>query len=165
MNYCKMNKCGTEKLMSIWWFAAVAIVGVAIVIGVWIYHSAEININEFQADELAERLIDCMSNGVYFDENFLEEDIFERCNLRKEIFEKPSKFYFKISFEETYNLIEREPIEFGNSAYEKECDVESKISAKHFPQCSVRSEDFFYNTFVIRINILTAVNQEAEREG
>ena len=43
-----MNKKGGEKLLSIWWFFVLMLIGGGIFIGVLIYYSVDININEIK---------------------------------------------------------------------------------------------------------------------
>ena len=89
------NKKGGEKLLSVWWIFVLVVIGGAIIIGVLIYYNADINIKEFEADVLAERIVRCLVNNGYLSQDFLEKEfnIFEECSLKKEIFENPSNFY------------------------------------------------------------------------
>lgn len=142
----KMNKKGGEKWLSVWWFFVLVVIGGAIVVGVLIYYNANVNIKEIEADILAERIVRCLTDRGYLKQEFLDEtfDVFKNCSLKKEVFQKGSNFYFKISVQDRDgNLLRRDIIE-GDLAFEKECEVEIATKAKHFPRCSYKNESVFY---------------------
>jgi len=69
-----MNKmfkdCRAEKLLSLWWFFVLGVIGGGLVVGVLIHTSAEINVGELEADILGERIIRCV-----YDNGFLHEKV------------------------------------------------------------------------------------------
>ncbi len=153
------NKKAGEKLLSLWWFIVIAIIAGGIGIGVMLYFSAEVNTNAIESDILAEKISRCLvDNGnlipEVFEENF---DIFNRCGLDKRAFEKGSNFYFKIIISND-TVIKK--ISFGDDSFEKDCEVGSKINAKHFPKCSSRVENVLYDEKLIKVSILTGSNQK-----
>lgn len=142
-----MNKKGGEKWLSVWWFFVLVVIGGAIVVGVLIYYNVNVNIKEFEADILTERIVRCLISQGYLRQDFVEDkefDIFKECNLKKEVFQKGSNFYFKIALYDSSGNALRTEVKEGDLALEKECEVEIATKAKHFPRCSYKNESVFY---------------------
>ncbi len=160
----KMNKKGAEKLLSVWWFFVLAVVVGTIVLGVWIYYGVDINTKEIEVDVLAERIVSCLIDNSYLNQDFLDEnyDIFEECSLDKGVFGKPSNFYFKISTSLREEIIE------GDNSLEKDCGIEKIIEAKHFAKCSEKNVNFLYleNNEIKKgeLKVLAGSNQLGERK-
>jgi len=154
----KMNKLGV-KLLSIWWFFVLGIIGGGLVIGVLIYSSADVSVKEFEADILSERIMDCIvENSVLnpdFDNDF---DVFKKCKLNQEVFGKNSNFYFKISVLEKGIKINN-----GRISLEKECEIQKDVKATHFPRCSEKNEKVLYNGEEVILNILSVSDQEGKK--
>jgi hypothetical protein len=146
LNSIIKDKKGGEKWLSVWWFFVLAIIGGGIVVGVLIYYSADVNIKEFEADVLAERIARCLIENGHLKQEFLQEnfDVFETCNLKKEIFGEGSNFYFKISARGADENLLRKDIEGGRAAFEKECGIESSTKASKFPKCAYKKEAVIY---------------------
>ncbi|MFW5846809.1 MAG: hypothetical protein ACOCUU_01495 [Nanoarchaeota archaeon] len=97
-----LNKAGEERLLSIWWFAILMIVGLGIVVGALIFFSDETDVRQAESQILYEHLANCLIDQGFVDvdkitnENF---DIFEYCSLDKEVFENSKDvWYFEIKF-------------------------------------------------------------------
>jgi hypothetical protein len=88
------SKKGGEKVLSIWWFFCLAFVGAGIIIGVLMFYSAEMNVNNLEADTLANRIADCISDNGYLKEmqNF---DVYKECKLNERFDET---HFFRVSF-------------------------------------------------------------------
>ena len=96
-----LNKKGVgEGLISIWWFFVLAIVGIVVSAAVVAYHSVDIDVREIEAENLYERILNCVAKQSFLLDEALEEDfnIFEECRLNEEIFGEGSVFYFNIRF-------------------------------------------------------------------
>lgn len=169
MKMRKLNKRGREYL-SIWWIVSFVLATGAIVIAVSTYYSAELDVRQFEADILADSILDCLvENGFLLEETLDEEfDIFERCNINKEVFEGESNFYFNISIiiEEGESL--REDIIAGDRSFETECAILQReegeeVEARYFPVCLRRSTEALYfdngERKIINIEILAASDQ------
>lgn len=156
------DKKGSEKLLSMWWFLVLIIVGVGIAIGVLVFNSGDFDVKEIQADILAERIILCLVEQGKMREDFFQDsfDIFSKCDLRKGAFDK--EMYFKISVPDGDEMRE---IEAGNIALVKDCKIEKKVSAKYFPVCSEKQEDVLRDGESVKINILAVSNNEGKKEG
>jgi len=163
------DKKGGEKLLSIWWFFVLTVIGGGIVLGVLIYNHADINVKEVESDILAERIVGCLVDNSYLNKDFLNNDsnIFSECKINQELFGKGSNFYFKISvFDEDGNLLRGEIIE-GDSSFEEECEISGVIKARHFPRCSVKNEGVLYfkggKVIKGKLNVLAGSNQNGKK--
>jgi len=162
MKIKKMNKKGGEKLLSMWWFFVLIVIGGGIFIGVLIYYSVDINVNSVEADVLAERVLDCISdnsnlNADIFNPDF---DIFQKCNLNPNLFGKPSNYFINLSIYEgnlsVFNITR------GDHSFQADCLIQEKVTANSFPKCSRKIDYLFYNNQSLRVVILAASNQQGK---
>ena len=161
------NKKGDEKLLSIWWFFVLMVIGGGIVIGVMIFNSNEVNTNELEADILTERIVDCLDNNGYLNENLLNEDfnIFEECGLNEKVFRTGSNFYFSILiYDENENEI-KEIISGGDHSFDKNCKIQGNINAPNFPRCSSKSEKVLKEGKNLKLIVLAGSNQKGETKS
>jgi len=165
-----MNKKATQKLLSVWWFFVLTVVGAGIVIGVLIYYSADADLREAEANILSERIANCLVEQGYLQGDFSQNfNIFEKCGLKKEVFDAGTSFYLKISvYDEAGNLFKGiSPIVEGDRSFEKDCQIEEKISARYFPRCAEKKELFLYKENEAikkgRIEILAGSNQVGKK--
>jgi hypothetical protein len=157
------NKQADSKILSIWWFAVLAAIGVGVVIATLVFFSGKVDVRLLEADVLSARIINCVvTNGVVLEEfiqgNF---DIFEKCGINKEIIDS-SNYYLKISlFDENKKALGKNLV-FGNNAFEEECKVgASMITATNFARCT-ENEAIFVNSNNknITLNIVAGSNYE-----
>ncbi len=155
------NKRGGEKLLSIWWFFSLTIIGVVIYWEVSMFYSTDSNVKLLEADILSEKILDCVNdNGFlindFFKEDFEELGIFDRCGLNKEIMEED--FYFKI----TINTAPKKIVSGGNPGFEALCGQKGE----NVPECITKKENILYNNGgeikPIKIEVLTASNQKGK---
>jgi len=153
-----MDKKGAEKLISVWWIFALAVIAVGVVIGVTIYYSGEFNVNKIEADILKEKIIGCLVDNGYLNQDFLLDnfDIFKKCGLKREMFEKGSNFYFNVSISDGEKVWE---INGGDYSFEKNCKIGKKVNAATFPKCSEETLNILNEEKIMRLIILTGSNQ------
>ena len=111
------------------------------------------------ADILQERLISCISDNVNLKEEIQYTfDIYDRCNLDREIFGPGSNFYFNISI---YNgsLLFRE-LTGGKHTFQKDCKIAEAVIAENFPRCSETKEILMLGNEEFNLIILTGSVQE-----
>jgi len=162
------NKKGSEKLFSIWWFLVLAIVGVGIVAGVYIFYSSEVDIKEIESEALSNKLIDCVVQQGFLIDDFLKADfdVFETCKINKEIIES-GDFYFRISLYDTDKNLFRESLAKGTSAFEVQCEISENSETKEFPRCLERTENILYyeegEIKKLTISVLTGSNQKGRK--
>jgi hypothetical protein len=152
-----------EKLLSIWWFFVLGVIAGGIVIGVLIYSSADISIKEVEANVLSERIISCLIDDGYLKEDIFKSEfnIFDFCNLNSDVFGKASNFYFSVSIYDSGSLI----FNFvnGSSSFEKDCQIQGEVKAKHFPRCSEKQEIVLFNDKNMKLIVLAASNQNGRK--
>ncbi|MDP2925534.1 MAG: hypothetical protein Q8N99_04125 [Nanoarchaeota archaeon] len=159
-----MNKKADEKYLSIWWFLALALTGLGIVLAVVIFNSADVNTNNLEAELLNDKIAGCLTKDGNFYEKALEPgfDIYDYCKLNKNAFNLGSSFYFNITIYKEGVLLNYTL--GGDRSFEADCRSTAKISAKHYPKCKSTSTgitDKDNNVYIIEI--LTASNQEGEK--
>lgn len=147
MKFKKGNKKG--ELLSIWWILVLGMIGAGVVLAVSIYYSGEVDVNKIHSEILAKKLFDCFKDKENYDFN-----VYEGCNLKKEMFEKRN-VYFNVSVFENKKIIFN--VSKGNFAFRKDCliSLEEDIVAKEFPDCF----KFVLNYNNKEIRILTGIKQ------
>ena len=166
------NKAGGEKLLSIWWFFVLTVVGVGIVIAVLMFYSADVDIRELESEILYERVSDCIVQDGFLVEGIFNKDfdLLKQCNLNEKIFNEDKLLYINIQiFDEAgNNLREVEGgIEEGNSQFPKQCEFQEEgVEAKHYAKCFEKDLIVLYNKEGIKqgkIKILTASNNQGRK--
>lgn len=175
------NKKAGEKLLTIWWFIVLGVIGGAIGIGIMIYFSATVNTNSVEAGILGERIINCISENGYLKNNVLNKDtekndfsvspnlerfrdfdIFKECGIDRRLFERGSYLYFNVSISSGGIVLAN--FIAGDYSLERDCSIASKISASHFAKCDEKSETLFNDkNEIIKIHVLTGSNQQGGR--
>jgi len=161
------SKKADSKILSIWWFVVLLIILAGIVGGAAIFSSSKIDIRVLEADILSERIIDCITNYGYIDENFFNDNfnLFKSCGISEEIINKSGSYYLNISI---YNSNYESVFEkyYGNNAFVQECKVgAAMIEAKDFPRCIEKSVNLLNsNGQVLKLNIISGSNSEYRLE-
>lgn len=165
-----MNKKGGEKWLSIWWFFVLAVIGGAIVLGVLIYYSAYVDTREVESDILGEKLVRCFIAEGYLRKDFNDAtfDVFEKCGIKKEVFQQGSNFYFKINVYDSNGAILRQEIREGSYSFDAECQLAQSVEAKNFPRCLQKEESALYSAengeiLEAKLVVLAASNQELKK--
>lgn len=148
----KMKK-GTEKILSIYWFAILAIVTVGIVAMVSVFYNHPYDVREIEAEILADKVADCLSYGGrlntdLFDSegNFSEtfkNNFLKNCNLNFNVenvkeWKDTLQYYIEINFYKFENLNE---VVFnfskGNEDLKADCGIQKnkKEDYETLPKC------------------------------
>lgn len=155
------NKKAGEKILSIWWFAILILIGTGVVLGTLVFFSKDIDVRKAEADILANKLALCLVNDGKVTPNLFTEnfDLFKECSLSKSIIADSEKYFISIT---TYkskasgDTLFGSPLKYGNIAFEKDCAIEEKVvKAEHFPRCTLRTVYGFNETgakFKLEIN-------------
>jgi hypothetical protein len=151
----EIGKKGSEKYLSIWWFFVLVIILVGIVTGVLVFYSVDLDLKSYEAKYLSERLVSCFSEKgqTYYSGEF---DIYQKCGIRKEVFDKGSNFFYRIQILDENGEIIKE-FSDGQISYENDCAVLGKIQsennqqgneikAQHYPACMERTALINYNS-------------------
>jgi hypothetical protein len=162
----KMNKFGGDKLLTIWWFIVLGIIGGGIGVGIMVYFSATVNTNGVEAGILGERIMSCIIENGHLKENIFNQDydIFKECSLDKRLFGRGSYLYFNVSI--SGNGVNLANFTAGDYSFEKDCSISSssKISATNFAKCYEKTETVLNGLGeVIKIHVLAGSNQQGGR--
>ena len=97
--FLSKSKKGGEKLLSVWWFFILIIVGVGIVAGVIIHFGAEVNVKGLEAHILSDKIMNCIGEGNFLKGEVLQKDfdILKECGLGPEVFGLGSVFYINLT--------------------------------------------------------------------
>jgi len=112
MNFLIKNKHGSEKLLSVYWFAILFIVAAGIVYMALLFYGIPYDVREAEANLLLNKVSDCLVQNQYLNnEIFLEgfeETFLEKCGLTFEVENfgewKDDQYYvefFIFSFDDT----------------------------------------------------------------
>jgi len=154
------DRKGGEKLLSLWWFFILGVIGGFIVLGVVIYYSAETNVNSIEASILVDKLIGCLIQQGNLNSNVFNSDfdLFNECSLDKKMFGMGSFLYFNISIYDSENKLVRELVN-GSGIFESDCKVGRRVSGKYFPSCISENHLVNLGNKGYKLNILGGVNQ------
>lgn len=146
-----VDKHGGEKLLSLWWFFILGVIGGFIVLGVVIYYSADTNVNPIEASILIDKLVNCLIIQDSLNRNVLMDNfnVLNECNLDQKMFSLGSFLYFNVSIYDDNMLLVKELIN-GSGTFELDCKVGMKISGKYFPSCS-------YETYLVNLDNRTYI--------
>ena len=156
-----MNKIGTDKILSIYWFAILFIVAAAVVYMSVSFYGNPYDVREIESKIMINNLADCFSEGGYlreeiiFEGNFLlnESNFLEICNLNFNVEDysgwENNQYFVKINF---YDLLGNSIFEIskGNINLKQDCEK----TEKNFPVCVERefhSLDNNENKYLIKI--------------
>lgn len=158
------SKKGGEKLLSLWWFFSLTVIGAGIVFGVLSYYSAELEIKGVEANVMADKLVRCIDNQGFLNNEVLKDnfDALKQCGFSEKMFSS-GIFYFNISIYDKNGNSLKEIVK-GAGSFQADCQIqeESKIKAKHYPKCAKKDEKIYYYQGQIQegtIKILAASNQ------
>lgn len=158
------NKKGTNKILSIYWFAILILIAGGIFAMVYTFYNRPYDVRELEANVMANKIADCLSNKGYlekeiFNGNFLlnEDNFLEKCNLNfniEERWEEP-QYYTKVSF---YNLADMDTSIFdvanGNKNLISSCEIQKDKEYEKLARCVERrfySLDEENNQYLIKI--------------
>jgi len=136
-----MNKKGTDKILSMYWFVILVIVAGGIFAMVYNFYGAPYDVRGVESEILAEKIADCISkNGIIDSEFFIEEDFneeigdtfMEKCNFNFNVEsgygeDNEIQYFYRVEF---YTLEEMENPKFnfygGNKNWENDCFIVGK---------------------------------------
>ncbi len=158
-----MNKRGTDKLISVYWFAILFIVAAAIAYMVLSFYGEPYDARKLEANALTNQIADCLSEAGYLREGILERmktDFLETCDLNFEVEVyrgwNNDQFYVEIGIYDFDTGEKISEISEGNQNLKIDCEIDSK----NFPFCLDRK---FYvidrNENQYQVNILSIVRK------
>ena len=111
-----MNKYGTDKILSVYWFGILIIVAGGIFAMVYTFYHHPYDVRELEANTMANKVADCLSSNGKINlnilddaENFLlnNDSFLEICNLNFEVekkWEDEPQYYVEINFYKIENI-------------------------------------------------------------
>jgi len=152
------NKRATsDRLLSIWWFVILAIVGGGVVAGVFMFYSADVNVKKIDAEILYNRLAGCVVEHGYLVEGFgADTNVFEFCHLNSTVLEG-GRYYFEIVLDGDGGF----KILGGTAMLKEDSNIEKTVSAKNFPRGYSQVEKVLTSSLDMRnLKILAVSNME-----
>ncbi len=117
----KMDKKGTEKIISVYWFAILFIVAAAVVYMVITFYGKPYDIRSEEADIMVNQIADCLAEGGRLKEEILDNENFtknfsEECSLNFNVedvygWREQDQYYIEINF---YEFDQNAPNGFGS---------------------------------------------------
>lgn len=150
-----MNKRGTDKMLSMYWFVVLIIIAAGIFAMVYNFYGSPYDVREIEVNILTNKVADCISRGGRIDSDFFNEEGFseeikenflEKCSFNLEVEneynwrEKP-QYFFEI---EVYgvNDLQNSVFDFykGNLDYKVNCFIKKKNDKDYekMPKCVER---------------------------
>jgi len=78
-----MNKKGTDKILSVYWFVILFITAGGIIYMVSGFYGNPYDVREIEANIMLNKVAECLSEGIYLNKEIVEnkENFFEECHL------------------------------------------------------------------------------------
>jgi len=138
MNFIK-NKRGTDKVLSVYWFAVLFIVVTGVVYMTFLYYGKPYDVRDIEANLLLEKVSDCLSNGgrLSGEWNSINSENFpEKCSLNFNVEDtggwKKDQYYVNVKFRNFNEDSFSELAEFGNPNLEIFCGKSVVCSEREF---------------------------------
>jgi hypothetical protein len=165
----KKNKKGTDKMLSMYWFAIILIVSFGIFAMVYVFYSAPYDIREMESEILSNKIADCFSrqgriNPDIFSENGFNAgfSLLDECSLNFEVEDehdwKQEEQYFVET--ELYMVDDlnnpKVVLSEGNLNWKPNCFIKDKKDKdfERFVKCReerIYAVDENYNQYLIKI--------------
>jgi hypothetical protein len=163
-----MNKRGTDKILSIYWFVILIIAAGGISAMVYNFYSYPYDVRSLESKVLSDKLSDCISQGGILNSGLFDssgklienqdKSILQFCSLNfapESSFNNEEQFYFEINF---YNISNQQKllleIQHGNSAWKADCEISKDKDYTNLVQCynnSFYSLDSSGKSYLIKI--------------
>ncbi len=155
------GKKGGEKIISIWWFITLGLIGGGIVTSIYMYYGMNGDVREYQSKVLAERVLECISEGDSLNKEIFtntENFILNKCQIKES-----SDIILSISFSEE----SKETIVYGNPSLIEDCKLmllkKSQLS-ESFPRCFISKAKLYYENKLVEIEIMFGIKPLGGRE-
>lgn len=104
------NRRGTDKIISVYWFAILFLVAVAIVYVVAVFYGKPYDVRNTEADLLIDKITNCVSQGGYLSENwktFNNDNFLQECqitlNTENSFDWSNDQYYLEVNFSDFNN--------------------------------------------------------------
>lgn len=151
-----MNKRGTDKILSIYWFVVLTIIAGGIFAMVYIFYGAPYDVRGIESNILAERVADCISRNGIIDSNFFSGKDFNKninntfqkeCNINFNVedgYRDEIQYFYEVEFY-TIKDLTNSSFSFynGNNNWESDCFIK-KENNKDYTRLAECTEKRFY---------------------
>jgi len=142
----KMNKTGTNKILSIYWFVILIIVAGGVFAMIYIFYGPSFDVRELEASILADKIADCLSEGGRINLDLLNQGSFNEdfknsflseCTLNfDDEYWKEEQYYVEINFYKPDNLKKSIfNISKGNVKCKANCKLQEEKKYEKLPVC------------------------------
>lgn len=138
------NKKGTEKIISVYWFAILFIVAAAVSYMVYSFYGKPYDVRQIEAELLTNKVADCISNVGYLREGALDqqfkEGFLENCDITFNVedsyrWREQDQYYIELNLNNFVSGEKTLEIKAGNSNLKGYCN----LKGEKLPFCLTRS--------------------------
>lgn len=153
-----MNKRGTDKILSIYWFVILALVAGGIFAMVFVFYGAPYDVRGIESKILAEKIADCISREGTIDSEFfangtfntkINETFMDKCSITFKVEEEYGsidevQYFYEVEFY-TVEDVTNSAYSFyeGNRNWKADCFVK-KENGKEYANLAKCTEKRFY---------------------
>lgn len=154
-----MNKSGTDKILSIYWFVILTLIAGGIFGMVYVFYGAPYDVRGIESEIFAEKIADCISQQGTIDSEFFSEDKFNsginenfmnKCNFNFNVEagygeNTETQYFYEVEFY-TPSDIENSVFSFngGNTNWKGDCFIK-KENDKDYNKLAKCTERRFYS--------------------
>jgi hypothetical protein len=153
-----MNKQGTDKILSIYWFVILTLTAGGVFAMVYIFYGAPYDVRGTESQIFAERIADCISNRGIIDSEFFAGDTFNtkigesfmsKCNFNFKVEEgygdgNTVQYFYEVDFYTLEDLVNSKfSFNGGNSNWKTDCFIK-KENGKDYTKLAKCTEKRFY---------------------
>jgi len=136
-----LNKRGTDKILSIYWFVVLTLIAGGIFAMVYVFYGPPYDVREIESGIFAERIADCISNQGVIAQDFFVADKFnqetantftKKCNFNFNVEEGYGdkgeiQYFYRVEFYTLKDLTNPSFIFYdANNNWESECFIKNK---------------------------------------
>lgn len=135
------NKRGTDKILSVYWFAILFIVAAAVVYMVFVFYGKPFDVRDVEVNFLINKVADCFVVDNYLRDDFRENDL-ENCGLNFNVedvydWKEQEQYYVEVKIKDFNNQVNViKSYVKGNLNVKENCETKS---GGNFPVCLERS--------------------------
>jgi hypothetical protein len=146
-----LNKRGTDKVISVYWFAILILVSGGIFAMVYVFYSYPYDVRGLEAELLTNKISDCLSyGGVLRNDFFVEgqvskgfkESFLKDCGISfnaEKRWEGVPQYYFKVNVFEADNLVDSiTNLTRGNLNIVSSCGLQKSKEFQNLAKCNER---------------------------
>ena len=183
MNNRILNKKGTDKIVSIYWFVMLALVAGGIFAMVYVFYGAPHDVREIESEIFAEKIADCISKQGIIDLEFIKEEKFneeiteifvDKCDFNFEVEEgyegNLMQYFYEVEFFTLKNL-EIAEFEFygGNLNLKADCFVKKDNKKEYFRLAKCTERRFYAldeknNQYLIKVLTVIGKSEKNVRQ-